>query len=81
MGLKSIAIPAISSGIFGFPKVPCAKIMVKTAKKFIDSYEDTSLTEIRFTNFSFETCEVFNQALKEFFLDTEKEITLDSRKI
>jgi O-acetyl-ADP-ribose deacetylase len=28
-GFKSISMPAISSGIFGFPKDRCAKIMIE----------------------------------------------------
>ena len=32
-GLKSISIPAISSGIFGFPKDRCAAILVKEASE------------------------------------------------
>ena len=32
---RSISIPAISSGIFGFPKDRCAKILVGEAKKYL----------------------------------------------
>ncbi len=34
-GFKSISIPAISSGIFGFPKDRCAKILVNESIRFI----------------------------------------------
>jgi putative ATPase len=35
MQLESISIPAISSGIFGFPKDLCAEIMVFIVKKLV----------------------------------------------
>lgn len=34
-GLQSIAFPAISTGIFGYPLDKCAKIMIKTTKEFL----------------------------------------------
>ena len=34
-GLKSVSMPAISSGIFGFPKDRCAKILVAESQKFL----------------------------------------------
>ena len=34
-GLQSIAFPAISTGIFGYPLDKCAKIMLKTTKGFL----------------------------------------------
>ena len=34
-GVKSIAFPAISTGIFGFPKDRCAKIMLRTTVDYL----------------------------------------------
>ena len=33
-------MPAISSGIFGFPKDRYAKVLVKECKKFLESNDD-----------------------------------------
>lgn len=59
--LRSIAIPAISSGIFGFPKNLCARILIKTALTFYKHYPETSLHEIRFTNFDQKTVDIFEE--------------------
>jgi O-acetyl-ADP-ribose deacetylase len=40
-------MPAISSGIFGFPKDRCAKILVQEAKKFLVN-NTTSLRIVEF---------------------------------
>jgi len=58
-GLGSLAIPAISSGIFGFPKPWCASIMFKRAVTFFEKYPDSTLKVIRFTNFDTPTVRVF----------------------
>jgi O-acetyl-ADP-ribose deacetylase len=39
-GFRSISMPAISSGIFGFPKNRCAKILVKESKTFLQGNND-----------------------------------------
>jgi O-acetyl-ADP-ribose deacetylase len=44
-GFESLAIPAISAGIFGFPKAECAHIIVDEIVSFIRS-ERTSLKEV-----------------------------------
>jgi O-acetyl-ADP-ribose deacetylase (regulator of RNase III) len=36
-GFKSISMPAISSGIFGFPKDRCAKILLNESRNFLTS--------------------------------------------
>ena len=47
-GLKSISIPAISSGIYGFPKDLCAKILVKESFAFLKRKTGSSLRVIEF---------------------------------
>ncbi|KAL6072911.1 ADP-D-ribose binding [Balamuthia mandrillaris] len=63
LGLSSISIPAISSGIFRFPKELCAEILFATALDFYKSTPSSSVKEIRFTNFDKTTVEYFQ---KEF---------------
>jgi len=46
--LKSISMPAISSGIFGFPKNRCARILVGESEKFLRTNTDTTLDVIEF---------------------------------
>ena len=60
-GFKSISMPAISAGIFGFPKDRCAKILVAGSVDFLKSNPGTSLELVEF-------CIVDREAL-EFFKD------------
>ena len=62
-GLKSISIPAISSGIFGFPKDRCAMILIREAVNFIKEHPDTSLEVVEFCVYDAPTIEYFE---KEF---------------
>lgn len=57
--LSSISIPAISSGIFAFPKEKCAKILFETAMNYSKEKKETTLKEIRFTNFDDRTVDIF----------------------
>jgi putative ATPase len=67
LGLASIALPAISSGIFGFPKDRCARILVQTALDFCARHPSTPLREIRFTNIDRPTVEVFQREFERRF--------------
>jgi len=58
LGLKSISIPAISTGIFGFPKERAAKIFEKAIRDFIEK-ENGSIKLIRLCNIDEETTEIF----------------------
>lgn len=62
-GLKSIAIPAISSGIFGFPKDRCAAILVREAFRYLSGNLKTSLDHIEFCVYDDLTMDFFR---KEF---------------
>lgn len=45
---QSISIPAISAGLFGFPKDRCAEILVSEAKRFLQENPKTSLDMVEF---------------------------------
>jgi O-acetyl-ADP-ribose deacetylase (regulator of RNase III) len=61
--LKSIAFPAISTGVFGFPKDGCADIMLKTVMEYLR--RDTSLREVIMCLYDDETYRIFEEKLKE----------------
>ena len=60
-GLKTIAFPAISTGIFGYPIDRCAKIMIFSAKKYLSG--ETQIREVVFCLYSNSDYEVFNREL------------------
>ena len=60
---SSISIPAISSGIFGFPKDRCAKILVRESQKFVKENQDTSIQLVEFCIYDDETYSCFEKEL------------------
>ncbi|SDF27881.1 macro domain-containing protein [Sporolituus thermophilus] len=56
--LRTIAMPAISSGIFGFPKPRCAEVLLSTAARFLDGCA-VSLQQIVMCNHDEETYRIF----------------------
>jgi len=61
--LESISIPAISCGIFGFPKERGTRIIYETIKKFL-SENETSLKEIHLIGIGSEIPELFKKAVE-----------------
>jgi O-acetyl-ADP-ribose deacetylase (regulator of RNase III) len=61
--LKSIAFPAISAGIFGFPIERCAEIMLRTTIDYLKT--KTGLKRVVFCLFGKESYTVFDTALKK----------------
>jgi len=62
-GLTSISVPAISAGIFGFPKDRCVKILVGETAAFLKKRPETSLHLVEFCIFDKEALGFFE---KEF---------------
>ncbi len=60
--LKTIAFPAISTGIFGYPIDRCAKIMISTAKDYLNG--DTQIREVIFCLYTSSDFDVFKSELK-----------------
>ncbi|XP_038046789.1 protein mono-ADP-ribosyltransferase PARP14-like, partial [Patiria miniata] len=59
--MQSIAIPAISTDVNGFPRKLAAIQIVDAVVGFSQKVPDTSLTEIRLTNHDQQTCDVMKQ--------------------
>jgi O-acetyl-ADP-ribose deacetylase (regulator of RNase III) len=49
-GVRSIAIPAISSGIYGMPKDVSARVLIQTAVDYLQAHADSAVAEVRFCN-------------------------------
>jgi len=62
--LESIAFPAISTGIFGFPKDRCARIMLTTVAETLKK-EEISLREVIFCLWGEDSLQIFAEAAAE----------------
>ena len=61
LGCKDIAFPAISTGIYGYPKSEAAHIAYAVAKDFLDDEHDI---KISFVFHDHENKEIFEKAIK-----------------
>ena len=61
--LKSIAFPAISTGVYGYPVDEAARIALKTAIDYLKEHGDIEL--VRFVLFGRKTYDIFTEELKK----------------
>ncbi len=61
--IKSISLPAISTGVFGFPIQRCAEIMLQTVVDYLKG--QTGLEKVIFCLFGRDSYEVFANQLKQ----------------
>ncbi len=61
--LESVALPAISTGIFGYPKREGTRVILDEVLRFLKE-EETTLKEVHLTNIDRETSELFAGHLK-----------------
>ncbi|NXG68999.1 PAR14 polymerase, partial [Baryphthengus martii] len=67
---RSIALPAISGGIFGFPLEQCTYSIVSSVKETLEeSMGDSSLKEVHLVDIAQNNIQAFSKALKEVFSD------------
>jgi len=63
-GLGSVSLPAISTGIYGFPKPLGAQVILGAVQEYLDGHSNSSLTELRLCNIDSATSELFAEAAK-----------------
>jgi O-acetyl-ADP-ribose deacetylase (regulator of RNase III) len=63
--LRSISVPAISAGIFGFPKDRCAKILVGETAAFLKKRPETALHLVEFCILDREALDLFRQEIEK----------------
>ena len=61
LGCESIAFPAISTGIYGYPKEEAAKVAFNAVREALKTYE----IDVRFVFHSANNYEVFLQSIKQ----------------
>ena len=61
-GLKTIAFPAISTGIFGYPIDRCARIMISSVKEYMLAH--TSIEKVIFCLYTDSDFKIFEEELK-----------------
>ena len=65
--LESVSIPAISSGIFGFPKPLCAEVMLRTIREWLAAHPGSALREVNACNIDSRTAQLFEAEAKRQF--------------
>ncbi len=66
LNLTSISLPAISTGIFGFPKALAARIFFETIAKYYQEHPQSILRQVRLTLFDQPTLTVFLSAFNDW---------------
>ena len=67
--LKTITFPAISTGIFGFPKDRAAKVIYQAVHDYFSHNPDSGLNDVRMVVYDQPTTDVFLAIWEEFYND------------
>jgi O-acetyl-ADP-ribose deacetylase (regulator of RNase III) len=67
LGLESISLPAISTGIFGFPKERAANIIIKTICNYFEITSNSVIKIVRLVLFDTPTLPAFQKAWNDHF--------------
>lgn len=64
-GIRTLAFPAISTGIYGYPLDQATAIAVGTVREYLENNPQTIITEVTFVCFDDATLYAYEQAIEE----------------
>lgn len=67
LGLSSLALPAISTGIFGFPKERAAQVILKSIQAYFGEKPDSSISLVRLVLYDQAMVAVFSKTWHDHF--------------
>ena len=65
-GMRSISLPAVSTGVFGFPKERGVEVILLSVKAFLEE-RPRGIEKIRFVNKDSFTAELFSQKIQSIY--------------
>ena len=71
--VRSVSLPAISSGIFGFPKPLCAQVILRTVCDFLAQHADCSVREVNVVLLGQEMADIFSDEARRQWGRGDKE--------
>ncbi|XP_062257296.1 ADP-ribose glycohydrolase MACROD2 isoform X2 [Platichthys flesus] len=78
-GLRTVAFPCISTGIYGFPNEPAAEIALNTVKSWIEENPD-KITQIIFCVFLETDFNIYKKKMSVMFQDNDMEVPAEQPK-
>ena len=69
LDLAKISIPAISTGVFGFPKERGADVILEAIDQYVKNHGSTSLREIRITLIDVPSVDIFQVSFEKHWSD------------
>ncbi len=67
LGLSSLALPALSTGIFGFPKDRAAGVILGEVKDYFSKQPGSGLKQVRLVLYDESTAEIFLKTWHDYF--------------
>jgi O-acetyl-ADP-ribose deacetylase (regulator of RNase III) len=71
-GLRSVSMPGISSGIFGFPKPLCAQVMLRAIGEWLAEHPESGVREVNSCNIDALTARLFAEEAEARFATDSK---------
>ena len=65
-GIRTIAFPSISTGVYGYPLAAAAAVALDTVRQFLET--QAGIDEVRFVLFNDDACRFFSDALEKMGL-------------